>query len=59
MARVLVREFFTDENMAEVTIAICAADFGTTTVSIWNFLHSSSNFLVKAWPAAAGMKLGV
>ena len=45
-------EFFTFENVAEVTAAIIANDFNSMSVSISDTLYSSLDFIIETGPAA-------
>ena len=56
MARVLRRQFFSRENMAQMRAAVGADDFNSVSVGISNPLDRSGKFIVKTRPAAAGFE---
>ncbi len=59
MPRVLRREALTGEHMAQMSIAVRAANFGAPAIRVWNLLHGTRDFLVETRPATTGMKFGI
>ena len=56
MAGVGRSEFFAGKNVAKVSATIGALNFGAIVIMVNDSDNGTVNFLVKAGPAAAGMK---
>jgi hypothetical protein len=54
---VLLREALALKNVAEMAAAVIANDLYPVTVGIANLLDGAGDFVVEAWPAAAGAEL--
>ena len=54
---VLVGHAFTEEDVAEVAVAIFADDFGARAINIADASHGSGDFVIEAGPAAVTLEL--
>lgn len=59
MARVLVREIFTSEDMPKMTITIRAAYFRSTSIAVGNLFYCICDFLIKTWPTTTGVEFRI
>ncbi len=59
MPRILISEAFTSKHVPQMSAAVGASDFCANTIGVREPLDCAGDFLVKAWPAAAGFKLAL
>lgn len=50
---------FTSEHVPKVPITRSTGNFCSHAICVHSALHCTWNFLIKAWPAAAGVKFGI
>lgn len=59
MSRIFFGQMFALKHMTQMAVAVCAGNFGAGPIGIRCALHSTRNFLIKTWPAAAGMEFSI
>ena len=55
---VFVGEAFAEEDVAEVSVAVLADDFGTPAIGVGHATHAAFDLVVEARPTATRMELG-